>query len=440
MKDSGAATVEITTLIDDRPLGGLQILVLVLCAVIVLFDGYDIQTMALVIPTLSAAWGIDAGKFNIAVTAAIFGMGAGAALLAHIGDRIGRRPALMLSLLLLGVSCILTAYAQSVNELILWRFMTGVALGVCLPNATALTSDYMPSRSRATLVTLMFCNVALGSFIAGNVAPLLLQRFGWQSVFIVGGVAPIVLAVLVFFIVPESCQFLLERRPGDPRLARLLARLAPGIDPATVRGAARDRVPRQSPLMLLSPSYRTGTLLLWVVFCLNLYVLYFLISWLPTLLSNVGWPRATALRASVSMQFGGIIGGLLLSYLVDRGKVVLSMGTAYAGAAIVFALFMVVPAEATSWIPLLVLMGAGISGGQATLYALAATYYPAMLRATGLGWAAVIGRLGAVTGPLSGGWAVQAKLGTDAVLGLMLIPTVLCALSVALLPWALRKR
>jgi AAHS family 4-hydroxybenzoate transporter-like MFS transporter len=440
VSEANPATVEFSRLIDERPIGAMQIWVLVLCAVIVLFDGYDIQTIALVIPTLSEQWSLGAGEFNLAVTAAIVGMGVGAALLAHIGDRIGRRPALILSLTMLGLSCLLTAQSSSLNELVLWRFLTGVALGVCLPNATALTSDYMPARRRATLVTLMFCNVAFGAVLAGNLAPLLLQAFGWQTVFIVGGIAPLVLAVLVYLTLPESCQFLLVRQPGSPRLVRQLARLAPNVDATKVRNAVRDQAPRQSPLVLLSPEYRTGTMLLWVVFCLNLYVLYFLVSWLPTLLSTVGWPRGTALRASVSMQFGGIVGGLLLSYMVDRGKVVLSMGTAYAGAAILFALFMVVPAEPSAWIPLMVLMGAGISGGQATLYALAATYYPAMLRATGLGWAAVIGRIGAITGPLSGGWAVKAQLGAETVLGLMLIPTVLCALSVALLPWGLRKR
>jgi AAHS family 4-hydroxybenzoate transporter-like MFS transporter len=431
--------IEIGRLIDDAPLRGLQIWVIVLCGMVVFLDGYDIQTMSLAVPSLAAQWSLPASSFSFALSAALVGIALGAALVAPLGDRVGRRAIIIGAMVVVGAASVATGLSTSVGAVVLWRLITGVGLGASMPNATALTSEYVPARRRAALVTLMYCNIALGAFTAGFVAPPILEAFGWQGIFFVGGIFPLGLAALLAFTAPESVRFLVARKPGDPRIRKILGRLAPGVSAGDVYAAAHDRVKRQSVLEVLGPAYRSRTLLLWCTFGLNLFVLYLLISWLPTLLRSAGWAPAQALQGSVMIQAGGIIGGLFLSWCVDRGKTVVAMISAYGVTAIALGLFAVLPSSGWSWWLLLLVIGGGTSGGQFALNALAASFYPPVIRATGVGWAQAVGRVGAILSPLIGGWVVQQQFAPIHVLGMLVVPVGVCAASVMLLPKALKS-
>jgi AAHS family 4-hydroxybenzoate transporter-like MFS transporter len=286
----------------------------------------------------------------------------------------------------------------------------------------------------------MYCNVALGALIAGFTAPWIIQAFGWRSIFVIGGVIPIVLSVLILLAVPESLKFLLARQRKDARVAAIVNQLAPGTDVQSLYTAETTAVNKQSVAALLTPAYRPRTILLWCVFCLNLFALFMLISWLPTLLRDAGWSPANALRGSVMIQAGGIIAGLLLSRYVDRGKTVRAMVSAYILTAISLALFIVIPSTSASWWLLLLMMGAGTSGTQFALNALAAAFYPPVIRATGVGWGFGMGRIGAISGPLAGGLIVQYGLAPVNVIALLTIPVMICAGSVLLLPRVLRTQ
>jgi AAHS family 4-hydroxybenzoate transporter-like MFS transporter len=431
---------EIGRLIDEGALTRQKIGVIVLCGIAVLLDGYDIQTMALAVPSLTEEWGIEAAAFAYALSASVLGMVLGMAAVAPLGDRLGRRPLLIWGMLLVGLASAATALSTTPTELVIWRLLTGIGLGITLPNATALTSEYVPQRNRAFLIAAMYLGVPLGAVIAGFVAPMLIDAMSWRAIFLAGGLLPLALVVLLFAYVPESVRLLVAQRPKDPRIAGLLNRFVPGVDAVTVYALPKDRVEKQTVLALFQPQYWARTSLLWCIFALNLFVLFVLISWLPTILTDAGWTRPQALRGAVVIHAGGIIGGLVIARLVDVGRTVAALMTTYAIAAVGFALFLVVPGTLPAWTILLLVVGAGVSGSQVALIALSAIFYPASLRATGAGWASGCGRVGAFVAPLAGGLVIaRYDLAPAQHLTLLIPPMLVCALCVFLLRYCWRE-
>jgi MFS transporter, AAHS family, 4-hydroxybenzoate transporter len=421
--------IEIGQLIDQRKLSSLQISVMVLSALVVWLDGYHIQTMALVVGTLSSQWSIKSEDFKLVLSSALIGIALGGAFIGPLGDRFGRRILLITTMAVVGLASIGTGYATNMTQLFIWRFLTGLGLGASLTNATALTSDYVPSRRRAALVTLMFSGVPIGAFTSSFVSPIIVQEFGWKGMFTIGGAVPLVLCVILAAAIPESVKLLLASRPGDPRIPKILSRLAPEMDVQNVY-AKKSEVRRQSVLELLREPYRTGTLLLWLVFILNMFILYILVNWLPTLLRTQGWSAANASQGTGMIQAGGVFGGIFISWCVDRGRTVMGMITAYMVTAVAFGLFAVLSSSGFSWWVLLFVVGSGISGNQFALNALSATFYPPLIRATGIGWAASVGRIGAISSPIVGGFIIQMHVAPFAVLGGLVGPVLMCVAGV----------
>lgn len=425
---NAAARVEIQDLIDSRPLSGTQIFVIVVCALSVVFDGFDLQVMALTVPALSQAWGLPPPQFSAALSASLFGMGLGAAFLAPLGDRYGRRAMLVLSLIAVGIGALACAGAQNVTQLAVFRFITGIGLGVSMPNAIALTADYAPRARRSAIVTAMYCNTATGALLAGLSAPWIVARLGWQGPFLVGGVLPIA-AALLLLVTPESLKFLLHRRPGHASIARILRRIAPAADPATVYVAPPPDVSSGGMRDLFAPSYRLRTLWLWLAFAMNAFILYLLVSWLPTLLLAAGWSASQAQQAVAFNQAGGILGGLLLAWLMDRlgGERILLVGFLVSAASLL--LFLVAPSGFWTWGALLLVIGACIGGAQFALPSLGTRYYPAAILSTGTGWGSAAARVGAFVAPLLGGALMAGGMTTQNLLTLLALPALVAAVA-----------
>jgi MFS transporter, AAHS family, 4-hydroxybenzoate transporter len=421
--------IEVSQIIDQRGLSGLQINVMVMSALVVLLDGYHIQSMSVVVGVLASQWSVESRSFGMVMASALAGIAVGGAFLGPLGDRWGRCIVMVVSMVVVGASSICTGFAANMEQLLVWRFLTGLGLGASLPNATALTSEYVPTKRRAALVTLMYAGVPIGAFTAAFVVDPINASFGWQGIFTIGGALAVGVAVLLGVVAPESVRLLLVRKPNDPRIPKILARLAPEVDPRSVY-AQQPTIKRQSMIELLREKYRRGTLLLWLVFFFNLFVLYLLVNWLPTLLHDQGWSTAQANRGAGIIQAGGVAGGILLSLCVDRGRTVAGMASAYLLTAIAFGLFMVLPSNGPSWWLLLVVVGGGISGCQFALNALAAGFYPPIIRATGVGWAFSIGRIGAILSPIVGGWIMKMKVPPISVLGMLVIPVLICVVGV----------
>lgn len=431
MADRGEP-VELGWLVDHRPVAATQILVAVLTAAALFVDGYGIQVMALAVPSLAAGWGLPESDFGLALSAVVIGITAGAGFIGPLGDRYGRKTLLVASMVTTGIATACTALATSPGEFVFWRLLTGLALGAGLPNCAALTSEYAPVHRRSLMVGLMNIASPLGAFSAGFIAPPVLEAFGWRGAFLVGGAAPLLVALLLILLVPESLKFLMIRRPGDPRITRTLRRIAPEIDPATVEVRPPPEGPRSSPFDLLGAEFRSRTLLLWAMLALNLFNLYVLISWLPTLLQQSGWALGDALRGAVLIQGGGIFGGIAMATLLDRGRTRLALTGGFCLAATALLLFSAVP-SGTGWVFLLLFLGAGVSGCQLSLNVLSAAYYPPRIKATGVSGGLLVGSIGSVIGPLAGAALIERGLPPTAILALLAIPPLICVAGVALM-------
>jgi MFS transporter, AAHS family, 4-hydroxybenzoate transporter len=379
------------------PLSALQIRIFLLCALIVLLDGYDLQAMALAVPALGQQWHLAPSAFTLAQSASLLGLGLGSAFIAPWGDRLGRRPLLLAGLAILLVTSVGAATATGPGQLAVWRLLVGLGLGVGQSNASALTAEYAPLARRATIMTLMGVCVALGGVLAGLTAPQVIAAAGAHGLFLVGAALPLLALPATAVGLRESPAIMSTRAP--------------------TRGGAL--------LALLRPPYRERTLRLWLVYGLSAMLLYFLFSWLPVFLINAGWSPAQAARGIALLQFGGILGSLIQAWLVDRRRTITALVGGY-GTTLITALLFAIPGSAPAWPVLLVLMGSGVAGVLMSIIALGAIFYPPEIRATGFGWAGAVTRIGAVLGPLAGGWIIAAGVSSRATLGLIALPALLC--------------
>lgn len=426
---------DLQALLDHRPFSRLQWQVALLCAAAVFFDGYDLQVMALAVPALAREWQIAPTQFGWALAAMVAGVTAGAAFLAPLSDRFGRRPALIAALALVGLATLASTTATSPGQFVLWRLLTGLGLGVCIPVCNAWTAEYTPLRRRGLVLILMNSAIGIGAFNAGLLVPGLIEASGWRAAFYLGGIAPLVIAGLVGLGAPESLKFLLARRPQDPRIPGLLTQLLPSTDPATLAPPTQGTpAPKGSVRTLLTPALRARTLTLWAVQCSNRFTLHLLTAWLPTLLLSAGWPLATASKGAVMIQAGGVVGGIGLSFFMDSGRTVAALRAVFVLAAACLLLFLAVPIGA-GWFVLLALIGLGSAGTQLALNALSTAYYPPAIKATGMGWAGVMSGWGSMAAPLAGAWLLQQGLPPTQVLAWIAVPVLLCAAGT----WCMRQ-
>ena len=429
----GARTLAITEVIDRGRMTPTQVMVAALCATALFVDGYDIQVMALAVPSLAKAWALPPSSFGLALSAVVIGISVGAGLIGPVGDRIGRRVMLIGAMVTIGLATAGTALAATPGQFVVWRLLTGAALGAGIPSCAALTSEYAPLARRSMVMGLMNVTSPIGAFAAGFIAPPVLEAFGWRETFLIGGAAPLVIAGLVCWLAPESLKFLLVRRPKDPRIVKILGRIAPDVDPSIVAvGIVEEGAPHASPLALLRAPFLGRTLLLWLMLNLNFFILYVLISWLPTLLGQSGWSLAAASQGAVLIQGGGVVGGLTMARFLDRGETRQTLVVGFLLSAACLGLFMIVHGG-VAWVALLLLLGAGVSGSQLSLNALTAAYYPPAIKATGVAWALLIGGIGSIVAPMAGAWMLKAHLSTITILGLLAIPALINAACVGLM-------
>lgn len=397
-------------LIDQRPLSGLQWWVLGLCTLVVLLDGLDLQAAAFTGPAIAAQWQLERSSMGPIYAMGLAGGAIGALLMGPIGDRYGRRPALLLSVLAFGSATLLTAWVQNFEQLLVMRLLTGIGLGGAMPNTTALMSEYAPRRLRNLCVAVTLMGIPLGGIVGGLLASWLLPRYGWTSVYIAGGIAPLATLPLLWRRLPESLAFL-----ADQDAALRTGKLASRIDPAASEPAAPTTATpgkRDFPVRLLfEPGYAGDTIKLWITFFTSLIALNFLMSWTPSLVMEAGFELRHTAWAAVALNLGGVTGPLLVAALTGRyGTHVLLPATL-----LLAAVSVAITGRVGDSLPLLLALtfcsGFFAFGAQIGLTALSAYVYPTHARATGVGWTIGIGRIGAVFGPLLGGLLLQMKLG-----------------------------
>ena len=412
----GMPAVDLVDFIDRQPIGGFQIRLLLTCAAVLFLDGFDTQAIGYVAPALAKEWSLTKAALGPVFSAGLFGLMIGALVFGPLADRVGRKKIIIFSTAAFGLGAFATAFAQDVNTLLAIRFLTGLGLGGAMPNAIALTSEYNPQRRRATMVMIMFCGFSIGAALGGLLAADLIPRLGWRSVFIVGGIAPLLLVPLLGWGLPESVRFLATAGHAQERVAQLLKRVSPNTAFAPdARFIVHEAHLAGIPVVHLFREGRTAvTLLLWVVFFMSLLDIYFLANWLPTVLNDLGSSVSEAAVIGSLLQVGGVVGTFALGSVIDRFSF-RALALVYFGA--VFAVGAIGQLGHSAVAVSIAIFAAGfcVVGGQIAANALAAGFYPTSVRASGVGWALGIGRVGSIVGPLVGGTLLAAKWSTSAV-------------------------
>ena len=408
--------IDVAKFIDRQPVGGFQIKLLLTCAAVLFLDGFDTQAIGYVAPALAREWGLSKAALGPVFSAGLFGLMIGALVFGPLADRIGRRKIIIFSTLTFGLGTLATAFVSDVNTLLAIRFLTGLGLGGAMPNAVAMTSEFSPHRRRATMVMIMFCGFSIGAALGGLLAAALIPQFGWRSVFVVGGLAPLLLVPIVAWRLPESVRFLALTGQANACVAELLGQIDPkaSFAPETQFVVHEPRLAGMPVRHLFREGRALPTMLLWVVFFMSLLDLYFLSNWLPTVLNDLGASVSSAAVIGSMLQVGGVVGTFALGSIIDRFAF-RALAAVYFAA--VFAVGAIGQLGHSIALVTMAIFAAGfcIVGGQIAANALAATFYPTAVRAAGVGWALGIGRVGSIIGPLVGGALLTAKWSTESV-------------------------
>jgi AAHS family 4-hydroxybenzoate transporter-like MFS transporter len=409
-------TVDVGAAIDEGRWTGYQKLLIFGTALTIILDGVDNQLLPNAVPTLIREWGRPRADFINALTIGPFGMMIGGLIGGMLGDRLGRRTALLGSVVAFAVLTLAIAFANSIEMLAALRFLAGVGLGGAMPNAATLASEYVPRRQRPFAVTLTIVCIPLGGAIAGELAARVIPAYGWRMLFILGGVIPIVLAMVLWKVLPESPRYLAKRRERWPELTRTMRRIGHDIPPDVeyTEAAATAAVPAKSASIgsLFSPTFIRDTLALCASFFFCLMVNYVVILLLPAMLTadDVGFTQPAASRALAMSNYGGVAGAVLGALVIQRlGSRVTMLGMS-AGAvvcALVLTGTQINPNDTVFLLVMLLLTGGLLNAVQTTMYALAAHVYPTEIRGTGVGFAVAVGRIGNVLAGYVGAYALD---------------------------------
>jgi len=392
--------IDLHRLADDARFNRFHGLVLFWCALIIVFDGYDLSVVGIALPSIMANMGVDATHAGFMVSSALFGMMFGAIFLGTIADRIGRRWAIAICV---GLFSIFTAAAGLAKDPVTFgamRFLAGLGIGGVMPNVVAHMTEYSPKRIRATLVTLMFSGYAVGGIIAAILGKSFIESYGWQSVFFAAGL-PVLLIPVILKSLPESMPFLLAKGRSE-ELKQIASKLEPSYRPLA---SDRFTVPAQdkadsAPIKHL---FREGrgfsTVMFWVAFFMCLFMVFALSSWLTKLMASAGYSLGSALTFVLVLNVGAMIGAILGGWLADRFHIKYVLAGMYALAAVSLTLLGYKMPTPALFI-LVGLAGASTIGTQIVANAYTGQFYPMAVRSTGLGWALGVGRSGAILAPI----------------------------------------
>jgi len=401
---AGEAEVQVSHFLDEYGVGPFHFKLLFWSVLIAFIDGYDIGAIAFAVPSLIREWHLAPKDLGIVLSASNFGVLFGSQIFGWIGDRYGRKTALILANLLFGVFTFTAAWSSDLTQLSWLRFVAGLGIGGVIPNMVAINAESAPRNRRATLAIIATGMVPLGGALAGFTSFFFVQQYGWQILFYVGGIAPIVFALAAIAFLPESIKFMTLHENQRPKLEALIKEIRPDFTPPPgARFVIEDEKQLPSnPVYLFREGLAAITPLTWLMFACNLMGYFFLLSWTPTLLGTAHVPPATAALAGAGLQVGGTVGSLLLCWWLQRAR--------FLAIAIMFVIAVPIVASigyaglssTAALLAITFLAGFIVLGIQSGINVVGAMIYPTSLRANGSGWQLGIGRIGAIIGPLVG--------------------------------------
>ncbi|PLP97913.1 MFS transporter [Cupriavidus pauculus] len=423
-------------ILRDTRVNAFHLMVMFWCSVLMLCDGYDLVIYGAVLPYLMTDWGLSPVTAGLIGSSALLGMMVGALSLGSASDRYGRKPVILVCLVVFSLAAFANGFAENATQFALCRFLTGVGLGGMVPNIVALMAEMAPPAARNRMVTLVLSCYAIGGVVAALIGKSLTPEYGWRISFFIAGLSLLSLPLLYRWL-PESLAFLLARGRID-EAEPLLRRYAPqfrggaGVLAASAEGSRGDAVAANAAELFRRGRAAT-TLWLWTAFGMCMLMVYGLNTWLPKFMAASGYPLGSAISFLVTLNVGAVLGCLCSGWLADRygGRPTLMLFFSIAAISIGLLGFNPSPGVLTL---LLMCAGATTIGTLCMVYAYAAHLYPSRIRSTGVGWAASAGRIGAVAGPALGGWLLSQHFEAASNFLVFAIPGVLAVFAVTRLP------
>lgn len=423
--------VDVHDVIDNARFSQLHWLVMCLCALLLIFDGYDLFIYGVVLPVIMLEWGLTPLQAGALGSYALFGMMFGALIFGTLADRIGRKKGIAICFVLFSAATVLNGFASTPTEFGIFRFLAGLGCGGLMPNVVALMNEYAPKKLRSTLVAIMFSGYSLGGMFSAGLGIYMLPRFGWEAMFFAAAV-PLLLLPVILWKLPESVCFLVRQGRTD-EARELLQKIQPQQTFAAgdVLELAETKGKSASVIELFRGGRLLGTLSIWVAFFCCLLMVYALGSWLPKLMANAGYSLGSSLSFLLALNFGGMFGAILGGWLGDRFNLAKVVVVFFAVSVVSISLLGFKTPTPVLY-SLITIAGATVIGTQILLYACAAQFYGLSIRSTGLGWASGIGRNGAIVGPLLGGALLGINLPLQLNFIAFAIPGVIAALAMTL--------
>jgi len=427
-------TGDARTVLRESPMSFFQIMVVVICTALNMVDGFDVLAISFTAPVIAKEWGLDPATLGVLLSAGLAGMALGALLLSPLADIWGRRTVVLFSTAIISIGMLGSAVTSTVSELAVLRLITGLGVGSLLASGNTLLAEYAPDRWRDFSISAMVVGYPAGAIVGGSISAYLITAFGWRLAFIFGGVCSTVLVPAVLYL-PESLDFILSRRRADTleRVNAVMRRI--GHPPmSTLPEVTREETSTRAVIGVFEPRFLRGTLLICLCYFMLMFSFYFVLSWTPKNLVDLGFTVQQGIFGSVLLNVGGILGGLAFGYFA--GKSQSRTVSAYMLAAL-FAAFVGYGALHAGLVPLMTgafVAGFFMIGSMASLYSLVPQIYPALVRNTGTGLAIGVGRLGAVIGPYVGGLLIGAGWQRLAYYSVLALPVLISAVAVRRIP------
>lgn len=411
--------------------------VLIWCAVIIIFDGYDLAVAGIALPSIMKALEVDPKQAGVLVSTALVGMMVGNILMGTLAETIGRRWTIAICIALFSVFTAVAGLCSSPMQFGAARFLAGIGIGGVMPNVIAQMTEYAPGRVRSTMVTFMFSGYSIGGMLAAVLGKNLIESYGWQSVFLAAGL-PVLLIPLILKSMPESMPYLIRRGRTD-ELKRLMGRIDANYRASTDDKFVLSETGIATPSAPVNQLFQQGrtrsTLMFWLSCFMCLFMVYALSSWLTKLMANAGYSLGSALAFVLVLNFGGMVGAIGGGWLADRFHIKHVLICMYILAAV--SITLLGHPMPTGWLYLLVgLAGATTIGTQIVGCAYVGQFYPVGCRATGIGWALGVGRGGAILAPIVIGVLVAMGLPLEQNFMAIAVPGLVAAVAVLLIDHA----
>jgi benzoate transport len=415
-----------------EPMSSFQIAAVAICVALNALDGFDILAITFAGPGIMREWGLGPGGLGVVISTGLVGMSIGSLLIAPLADTRGRRPIILLCLILMTLGMLFSATSNSVLALAIWRVITGLGIGGMLASINAMVAEYSNDARRDFCVSLMTIGYPLGGMLGGMAAAWLLGEFDWRSVFIFGGVVSIAIFAVVWWRLPESIEFLVFKRSPDA-LTEINAIFRRMGRAAVVELPVRVRQERVSVWKEFDSTLATRTMLICVAYFLYMLTCYYALGWIPSIVAALGFTASVGAEVSVWTNLGGIIGGALLGYLARHiGLKPLASGAMIA-TALALTVFGRTQPDLFALKAVAFVLGFFLYSSAVGFYATFVRVFPTNLRATGTGLAIGLGRFGGMLGPVLGGWLMATGTSRPSVAGLMALGAALAGLAIWLL-------